>query len=192
MDTLRHTAFQNETVVLDGKHFIDCTLKNCTLEYSGGPVILERTIFGNAIMSFLTRFRPPCFSSNCDSVRSRRSSPFTDPGIQRRSLTCKVYDNYREKTRQIIWESCDTDCEKQQTCTSALCGSPWRPWEARSSCGPTSRTDRSTSICTLPKTILITRPCPAERLAVLQVERHKRDRVGSALENFWSQRNEIR
>ena len=43
MDTLRHAAFQDETVVLDGKHFIDCTLQNCTLEYSGGPVILERT-----------------------------------------------------------------------------------------------------------------------------------------------------
>ena len=36
-------TFENETVVIDGKHLIDCTLLNCTLEYSGGPVILERT-----------------------------------------------------------------------------------------------------------------------------------------------------
>ena len=29
--------------MIDRRHFIDCTLLNCTLEYSGGPVILERT-----------------------------------------------------------------------------------------------------------------------------------------------------
>ena len=43
MDTLRHLTFQNETVPLDEKHFVDCTLYNCILEYRGGPVILERT-----------------------------------------------------------------------------------------------------------------------------------------------------
>ena len=43
MDTLRHLTLQNQTLVLDGKHFIDCTFQNCTLRYSGGSVILERT-----------------------------------------------------------------------------------------------------------------------------------------------------
>ena len=43
MNILWNTTFENETVVIDGKHLVDCTLLNCTLEYSGGPVILERT-----------------------------------------------------------------------------------------------------------------------------------------------------
>lgn len=41
MDPLQHLTFQNETVPLDKRHFIDCILYNCILEYSGGPVILE-------------------------------------------------------------------------------------------------------------------------------------------------------
>ncbi len=36
-------AFCDEAVLLDGKHFIDCSLENCELTYGGGVVILERT-----------------------------------------------------------------------------------------------------------------------------------------------------
>ncbi len=43
MNILQHKAFENDTVVLDGKHFVDCTFQSCTLEYSGGPVVFERT-----------------------------------------------------------------------------------------------------------------------------------------------------
>ncbi len=43
MDTFRNLTLEIKTVTLDGKHFIDCTFSNCTLEYSGGPVTLERT-----------------------------------------------------------------------------------------------------------------------------------------------------
>ncbi len=43
MNVLWNTTFENETVVIDGKHLIDCTLLNCSLDYSGGSVILERT-----------------------------------------------------------------------------------------------------------------------------------------------------
>lgn len=57
MDTFRHLMFQNETVTLDGNHPIDCTFSNCSLDYSGGPVILEQTHFGAAITSSLTRLR---------------------------------------------------------------------------------------------------------------------------------------
>lgn len=43
MDIVSNLIIQNESVDLDGKHFIDCTLLNCILEYSGGDIIFERT-----------------------------------------------------------------------------------------------------------------------------------------------------
>ena len=45
MNTIRNKTFMNEAVLLDGNHFIDCLLQDCTIEYSGGPVILERASF---------------------------------------------------------------------------------------------------------------------------------------------------
>ena len=43
MESLQHMTFRDETVILDDRHFLDCTLQNCTMEYSGGLIILERT-----------------------------------------------------------------------------------------------------------------------------------------------------
>ena len=37
--------FVDETLVLDGRHFKNCNVKNCVLEYHGGPVVLESTNF---------------------------------------------------------------------------------------------------------------------------------------------------
>ena len=34
----------DEQILLDGKHFIDCTLEDCTLIYQGGTVVFERTL----------------------------------------------------------------------------------------------------------------------------------------------------
>ena len=34
---------RDEAIRLDGKHFVDCFFIDCTLEYSGGDIILERT-----------------------------------------------------------------------------------------------------------------------------------------------------
>ncbi len=36
-------TIENESVEIDDKHFIDCTLVNCILEYSGRAVAFERT-----------------------------------------------------------------------------------------------------------------------------------------------------
>ena len=36
-------TMRGEVIRLDGKHFIDCLLVQCTLEYSGGDVLFERT-----------------------------------------------------------------------------------------------------------------------------------------------------
>ena len=43
MQIVFNVSFHQETVVLDGKHFIDCTLEACELSYGGGAVIFERT-----------------------------------------------------------------------------------------------------------------------------------------------------
>ena len=37
-------AFSDQTVSLDGKHFKDCVLDDCSLLYAGGAVIFERTL----------------------------------------------------------------------------------------------------------------------------------------------------
>ncbi|MGI4826839.1 MAG: hypothetical protein ACRYFU_01405, partial [Janthinobacterium lividum] len=38
-----HDKHDDQTIVLDGKHFIDCTLENCLLAYVGDEVMLKRT-----------------------------------------------------------------------------------------------------------------------------------------------------
>lgn len=43
MKEVHDLTMQDEFVRLDGKHFVDCVFIGCTLEYSGGNVILERT-----------------------------------------------------------------------------------------------------------------------------------------------------
>ena len=45
MEVVSGREFEGELVRLDGKHFVDCTLRECTLEYSGYPVVLETTQF---------------------------------------------------------------------------------------------------------------------------------------------------
>lgn len=45
-------TFQDEVVMLDGRHFIECTLNQCTLLYSGQPVMLESTGFHGCCFRF--------------------------------------------------------------------------------------------------------------------------------------------
>src|SRR5579875_2578109 len=45
MEIVSGRIFHGETVSLDGKHFVDCTLRDCVLEYGGFPVVLETTDF---------------------------------------------------------------------------------------------------------------------------------------------------
>ena len=42
MTLIQGITFRDEPVGLDGKHFQDCTFTDCTLEYSGGDLVLER------------------------------------------------------------------------------------------------------------------------------------------------------
>lgn len=43
MKIVQGITFRDEHVSLDGKHFEDCIFIDCTLEYSGGDLSLERT-----------------------------------------------------------------------------------------------------------------------------------------------------
>ena len=43
METIRNRTIRGESVLVDGKIFIDCELVDCLLEYSGGPIVFERT-----------------------------------------------------------------------------------------------------------------------------------------------------
>jgi hypothetical protein len=45
MTTVRDEVFSDVDVQIDDKSFEGCTLERCTLRYSGGPVIFQRTIF---------------------------------------------------------------------------------------------------------------------------------------------------
>jgi hypothetical protein len=43
MEIIKGQHIEGELVQVDGKHFIDCTLRRCVLEYGGGTVVMERT-----------------------------------------------------------------------------------------------------------------------------------------------------
>ncbi|HVG27770.1 MAG TPA: hypothetical protein VM865_09205 [Acidobacteriaceae bacterium] len=43
MELIEGRALSQEQFSIDDKHFRDCTLTGCVLEYSGGPYVLERT-----------------------------------------------------------------------------------------------------------------------------------------------------
>ena len=43
MEIIEGQTFVGESLVLDDKHFSDCKLISCILEYHGGDVVFERT-----------------------------------------------------------------------------------------------------------------------------------------------------
>ena len=43
MEIVRGYVAHGESFVMDDENLIDCTFVDCTIEYSGGPVIMERT-----------------------------------------------------------------------------------------------------------------------------------------------------
>ena len=45
MQTISNQTFQDQTVCLDNKHFDNCFLLRCVLEYSGQELLIERTEF---------------------------------------------------------------------------------------------------------------------------------------------------
>ena len=43
MEIINGLIIENQSIAIDDKHFIDCTLVNCILEYSGTNVAFEST-----------------------------------------------------------------------------------------------------------------------------------------------------
>jgi hypothetical protein len=47
METIRNIFFEGQSINVDHKHFIECTFKDCILEYSGQSFTFERTQLTN-------------------------------------------------------------------------------------------------------------------------------------------------
>jgi len=43
MQIVSGVTLRGESFAMDNKKFVDCTFVDCTIEYAGGPVIMERT-----------------------------------------------------------------------------------------------------------------------------------------------------
>lgn len=52
MERVDGKSLSDQVVNMDGKHFVDCVLSNCVLEYSGKPVVLETTRFEGCSFRF--------------------------------------------------------------------------------------------------------------------------------------------
>lgn len=57
METIEGRTIQGESLTIDGKHFIDCTIIDCVLEYRGDPVNFERTYMRGCRHVFFGRAR---------------------------------------------------------------------------------------------------------------------------------------
>ena len=57
METIEGKTFANESVELDGKHFIRCIFNDCILEYRGGQVGFDRVQMNGCRHVFFGRAR---------------------------------------------------------------------------------------------------------------------------------------
>ncbi len=57
MEIIQGQTIQGESLEIDDKNFVDCTLIDCILEYSGSPVMFERTRFQGCRYVFFGRAR---------------------------------------------------------------------------------------------------------------------------------------
>ena len=71
METIEGRTIRGEIIRVDEKCFVGCRLINCTLEYSGGPVILERTQLTGCRYVFLGRAKASVDFLQCVGLMSR-------------------------------------------------------------------------------------------------------------------------
>lgn len=81
-------VIEGELVQLDGKHFIDCTLRDCILEYGGSPTIFETTEFSGCRFRFtghaaMTVQLLECFGITDDNATEYTKSVQSDNSSQR-------------------------------------------------------------------------------------------------------------
>lgn len=64
MQIIQSQVFKEEILNIDDTHYVDCTLTNCQLQYSGRPVVFERTRLNGCRYMFLGTLGDLCtFSS---------------------------------------------------------------------------------------------------------------------------------
>jgi len=57
LEVIRDEVIQDSRLSLDGKSFVNCVLERCVLEYSGGNVSFDQTIFRSCKYVFFGRAR---------------------------------------------------------------------------------------------------------------------------------------
>ncbi len=67
-------TFQNQVLTMDGKHFIDCCVMNCVLEYSGQALVLESTEFKGCSFRFHGEAALTLNFLNCFGLMPEKSS----------------------------------------------------------------------------------------------------------------------
>jgi hypothetical protein len=75
MEEIRRQTIKGKYLSIDEKGFIDCTLIDCILEYSGGPVSFHRTRFQRCRYVFVGRAKRTVHSFKAlDSCRTTQRS----------------------------------------------------------------------------------------------------------------------
>ncbi|HEY4355890.1 MAG TPA: hypothetical protein VGN16_09095 [Acidobacteriaceae bacterium] len=52
MERVLEQTISDQVLNMDGKHFIDCEIRRCVLEYSGQPLVMESTHFSDCSFCF--------------------------------------------------------------------------------------------------------------------------------------------
>jgi hypothetical protein len=71
METIEGRTMHDEIIRMDEKCFVGCTLIHCTLEYGGGPVILERTQLTGCRYVFFGKAKASIDFLQCVGLMSR-------------------------------------------------------------------------------------------------------------------------
>jgi hypothetical protein len=88
LEVVSNRCIRGELVNMDGKHFVDCELLHCTLQYSGQPVVLESTRFEHCGFQFtaeaaLTARFLECFQLLPERTVDYASSPTVSGSMRR-------------------------------------------------------------------------------------------------------------
>jgi len=75
VQTVSNLTIENETVCLDNKHFQNCVLLHCVLQYSGQEVLIERTAFEGCPSSSTKALAAPC--NSCSAWGTWATCPAT-------------------------------------------------------------------------------------------------------------------
>ena len=70
-------TFRNEVVSLDGRHFVECTIENCVLRYSGQPMVLETTTFDGCTFEFGSEAAQTVQFLECFSMMAESATDYT-------------------------------------------------------------------------------------------------------------------